>query len=134
MGTRQWVYVGNNSRKGPSPLEKAAVADTCERFVADVLKPRFLPEIRVTEFNYPVDIGGKWHGRNYRFFQRYRSNGIHTEEGEFESPFVRLEYLGRGRFDISYFRHTGKWWRLYRSVSLSEALHLVEEDGLLPPL
>ena len=134
MGERQWVYVGNNSGKGPSPLEKAAVAAACERFIEDVLKPRFLPEIRVTEFNYPIDIGGKWHGRNFRFYQRYRSNGIHTKEGEFESPFVRLEYSSHDRFNISFFRHTGKWWRLYRSVSLSKALRLVEEDGLLHPL
>ena len=74
MGARQWVYVGNSSGKGSSPLEKAEVAAACERFIEDVLKPRFLPEIRITEFNYPVDIGGKWHGHSYRFFQRYRSS------------------------------------------------------------
>ena len=41
------------------PEEKAVIAATCERFIAEVLKPRFLPQIRRTQFNYPVDISGK---------------------------------------------------------------------------
>ena len=52
---------------GLSDLEKAIIAATCQRFVDEVLKPRnFLPVIRPTEFNYPVDILGKWHGNRYR--------------------------------------------------------------------
>ena len=62
MGARQWGYVGSRTGKGPSVVEKAAIAAACERFIANVLKPRFLPEIRVTEFNYPIDISGKWRG------------------------------------------------------------------------
>ena len=40
--------------------EKAAIATACERFIGTTLKPRFLPEIRPTQFNYPIDIFGKW--------------------------------------------------------------------------
>ena len=47
-----------------SEAEKARVTDACERLIDDFLKPRFLPSIRPTEFNYPVDILGKWHGAN----------------------------------------------------------------------
>jgi hypothetical protein len=43
---RRWVRV-----KALSPAEKAAVAATCERFIAEKLKPRFLPEIRRSKFN-----------------------------------------------------------------------------------
>ncbi len=134
MSARQWVYVGSRAGKGPSAREKATIAVACECFISDVLRPRFLPEIRVTEFNYPIDISGKWHGRNYRFLQRYRSGGTNTLTEEFESPFTRLEYVSRDRFDISYRRHNDKWWRLHRSITLNEALRLIEEDGLLHPL
>ncbi len=130
MRARQWIQVA----KSPSPSEKAAIGTACDRFIADVLKPRFLPEIRITEFNYPVDIGGKWHGRYYRFFQRYRANGVHSEGGEFEAPFARLEYLAPNKFDISWHRHTGQWWRLHGGVSLDEALRLMVDDGHLHPL
>jgi len=45
-----------------SPAEKSAVTAACQHLIDDFLKPRFLPTIRPTQFNYPVDILGKWHG------------------------------------------------------------------------
>ncbi len=39
-----------------------------------MLKPRYLPRIEPTSFNYPVDIYGKWHGNKYRFIQPFRSD------------------------------------------------------------
>ena len=56
-----------------SEAEKASVAAACEKLIGDYLRPRFLPVIRPTEFNYPVDIFGKWRGATYRFIVRYRS-------------------------------------------------------------
>jgi hypothetical protein len=53
--------------------EKVVITATCQRFIDEVLKPRFLPAIRPTQFNYPIDILGKWHGNHYRSVQRYRS-------------------------------------------------------------
>lgn len=119
---------------GLSDLEKAAIAVTCQRFIDEVLKPRFLPAIRPTEFNYPVDILGKWHGNSYRFLQRYRSGFPENLGEEFDSPFTRLDWVSRDRIDIQWHRHTGKWFRLYRSLSLAEALKTIETDGLLHPL
>jgi hypothetical protein len=29
-------------------------------FIRDVLKPRFLPQVRPTEWNYVIDIHGAW--------------------------------------------------------------------------
>lgn len=87
-----------------------------------------------TEFNYPIDILGKWHGNRYRFLQRYRSGFPDTLGEEFDSPFARLDWIDRDRFDIQWFRHTGTWHRLYRDVSLTEALKILETDGILHPL
>lgn len=58
---------------GLSAAEKSAVTAACQALIDNFLKPRFLPTIRRTQFNYPVDILGKWHGTKYRFVQRYRS-------------------------------------------------------------
>jgi hypothetical protein len=65
--------MASNTRAGPSDAGKALVTAACQRFIDELLKPRFLPAIRPTQFNYPVDIRGKWHGSRYRFVQRYRS-------------------------------------------------------------
>lgn len=85
-------------------------------------------------FNYPVAILGKWHGNKYRFLQRFRCDDPDALEPEFDAPFARLEYVGRDCFDVSWYRHTGEWWCLHRSVSLSEALRLIETDGHLHPV
>ena len=70
MTRGRWTYVGGRAGHTPSEGEKHAISQACEAFIKDVLKPRFLPEIRPTQFNYPVDIFGKWHGGKYRFIQR----------------------------------------------------------------
>jgi len=44
--------------KAITPEEKANIIVACDRFIAEVLKPRFLPEIRPTDWNYCIDIGG----------------------------------------------------------------------------
>lgn len=67
-------------------VEKKAIVTACEAFVRDVLKPRFLPEIRPTEWNYPVDIRGEWRGGRYRFIQRYRSGMVDNLGEEFDAP------------------------------------------------
>ncbi|MGO9461324.1 MAG: hypothetical protein ACLP1W_14645 [Rhodomicrobium sp.] len=119
-----------------TPEEKAAIATACERVIAEVLKPQFLPEIRPSQFNYPVDIFGKWRGSSYSFIVRYRSGFPENAGEEFDSPYARLDHVPEGpgtRFDMMWYRHTGRWWPLYSSVTLEEALRLIETDGVLRP-
>ena len=118
---------------GLSDPEKVAITTTCQRFIDEVLKPRFLPAIRPTQFNYPIDILGKWHGNRYRFVQRYRSGQPETLGEEFDSPFTRLDWMGRDCFDIQW-HHTGTLFCLYRGLSLVKALKTIDSDGLLHPL
>ena len=125
---RRWVR-----GRALSAKERATIAAACERFIYGALKPRFLPEICPTEFNYPVDILGKWHGGKYRFIERFRSDRDEAGPFEFDAPFARIEYRGPDRFDVWWMRHTGTWWPLYRSVPLAEALRLIETDGILRP-
>ena len=132
MPRRQLVWA-----KMLTPTDKAAIAARCERFIADVLKPRFLPEVSPTEFNYPVDILGKWRGSKYSFITRYRSGFPENLGEEFDAPFTRLdhayEHPAEVRFDVMWRRHTGQWWRLYSAVKLEKALHLIETDLNLQP-
>jgi hypothetical protein len=121
-----------------SKEDKAAISATCEDFIERKLKPRFLPEIRPTEFNYPVDIFGRWRGSKYSFITRFRSGFSDNLGEEFDSPFTSLDHVEEGlsdtRFDVMWMRHTGKWWPLHPSVTLEEALQLIETDELLWPI
>ena len=135
MAQRQWVYTGGRKGCKLPKNEKHAIGGACETFIETVLKPRFLPEVRPTEFNYCVDIFGKWHGNKYRFMQRFRNDDPqHYIEQEFESPFARIEYVGRDRFDLAYFRHTEQWWTVHRGATLDEALSLLETEGIFHPV
>jgi hypothetical protein len=119
------------------PQDKQRIGALCDTFIAEVLKPRFLPEIRPTRFNYPVDLFGRWRGSKYGFITRYRSGWEDNKGEEFDSVWVRLDHdeecLIEPRFHIMWHRHTGQWWPHYRSVNIDEALRLIETDGILHP-
>lgn len=133
MARGGWVYVGGRAGNKPLAAEKLAVSAACETFIAEVLRPRFLPEIRPTEFNYPVAIYGKWRGNRYRFITRYRSDDPRSYEAEFEAPFARLDYVSRDCFDLSWHRHTGEWLCMFERQSLVEALRLIESEPHFQP-
>ena len=133
MARGQWVYVGGRAGNKPRPDEKVSIDAACERLIARVLLPRYLHEITPTEFNYPIAIYGKWHGNKYRFITRYRSDRADSFTSEFEAPFARLEYVSRDRFDLSYHRHTGVWYRLHKWITLNEALALIAEGMHFQP-
>lgn len=134
MHKRGGMWTPKRHLELPPDDERMAIIAACDNFIAQVVKPRFLPSVRPTRFNYPVDLYGKWHGGRYRFIQQYRSGYADNPNREFEAPFARFDYLGPDRFDVMWPRHTGQWWRLYHSVSLLDALHHVEHDGHLHPL
>ncbi len=118
-------------------LDKAVISTACENLITAVLKPRDLPEIRPTSFNYPVGLFGKWRGGKYSFITRFRSGFPENLGEEFDAAFARLDHVqdatAENRFDVMWHRHTGQWWRLHSSVPLDEALRLIESDGVLRP-
>ena len=130
--TKQWMLTARPEL--PSEAEKQAIVAACEAFIASVLKPRFLPEIRPTKWNHTVDIRGAYAGGRYRFMQRYRSGMKDNLGEEFDAPFARIDRVGRNRFDIYWMRHTGRWWRVYAGVTLAKALKILETDEILHPL
>ncbi len=73
MRQRQSIQV--RSQGALSPAEKAAITAACQRLIDEILKPRFLPAIRPTKFNYPVDICGKWHGSHADERRRLSGSG-----------------------------------------------------------
>lgn len=117
-----------------SASEKAAITVACQEFIDTVLKPRFLPAITPTTFNYPVDIQGKWHGSKYRFLQRYRSGFAENLGEEFDAPFARIDWIGRDKFDVQWHRHTGQWFPVYQNLTLKAALNAIETSEFLHPV
>ena len=128
-----WTYTGVRSGTKPKLDEKREIIAACEKLIEDVLKPRYLPKITRTKFNYPIALFGKWHGNKYRFVTRYRSGFTDNLGEEFEVPFARLEFVKSGHFDLSYYRHTGEWYRLDTHLSLAKALKTIAAGGHFAP-
>lgn len=128
MSKRTHIWVKRLSQE-----EKAAIADACNRFIAEVLIPRFLPETHPTAFNYPIALLGKWRGDRYSFIERYRSGFPETLGEEFEVAFARLDHAGGDRFNLMWRRHTGQWWCLRTDLTLPEALTAIENEPLVQP-
>jgi hypothetical protein len=117
----------------PDPDEKQAIITACEAVISNILKPRYLPEIKPTKFNYPIDIHGDWRAGRYRFMARFRSGFPDNTGEEFDAPFSRIDRMGPDRFDIYWMRHTGQWWPLHHGKTLAEALDIIGSDGVLAP-
>jgi hypothetical protein len=89
MAKRVWVLAKPKPpRVKPSNEETAKIVAAFDAFVKDVLKRRFLPEIKATSFNYPIDIFGDWRAGRYRFLQRDRSDAENGIVEEFDAPFT----------------------------------------------
>ena len=92
---------------------------------------------RPTEFNYAVDLHGRWRGRSYSFLTRYRSGFAENLGEEFDAPFARLDHdeekFDCVLFDVMWPRHTGRFWPLLTGATLEEAFAFIEKDGLLWP-
>jgi len=129
---RCWVRV-----KALAKDEKQLIGLRCDTFIAERLTRRFLPEIRPTQWNYPIALHGKWRGSKFSFFIRYRSGWEDNAGEEFDSAWVRLDHdeecLTETRFHIMWHRHTGQWFPYHASATLDEALAMIETDGILHP-
>ena len=114
--------------------ERQQIVLACEALIRDVLKPRFLNEIRPNNMAYTIDIRGGWRSGRYRFVTRMRSARPETAGEEYDRPYARLDWTGPDNFDLQWMRHTGKWWRLHRGLTLKAALDQLITDGHLHPL
>ena len=91
--------------KLPNEMEKRAIIGARDAFIRDVLKPRFLPEIKPTEWNYMVDIHGAWAAGRHRFMRRYRSGFEDNRGQEFDAPFARIDRMGPDDFSLHWMPH-----------------------------
>ena len=132
-GKKQWVWVPAMPSKVPDVL-KREVSSKAESLVEDYLKPKHVePPPKEPQFNYVVDIFTRWRGCFFYFMARYACPGSNRTAPFFEIGFARLEFVGDDRFDLAYFRHTGKWWSVYSALTLDEALDLVKSEGIFQP-
>ena len=132
MATRkQWVYDPPKPTI-PAPL-KAEVTRLAEELIEKLKPLSIVPQPADFAYGYIVDLHGKWHGRFYHFIATYHYPSPTALSPSRDVGFARLEYAGDGRFNLAYFRHTGKWFEIYRNLTPSKAMEEIEKTELLWP-
>ena len=133
-----WVYDPARAfrrSKAPVPPDiKREVQRRARDLIHSTLKPRHIQTPpKKAQFNYLVDIHSKWRGPFFYFCSKYCSPGPNALSDSFESRFARLQYVGSGRFNLAYFRHTGAWWEVAQLLSLEECLSWIEGGNIFSP-
>lgn len=99
--------------------------------VIEELKKNLQPIPEPQEFNHCIDIFSKWRGNFFYIMQKFKT-GKNSTTDFFDCGLARLEFYGKDRFNLSYFRHTGKWEPLfmYDDISFETAKQAILEDSM----
>jgi hypothetical protein len=132
---KEWI---RSPAKSPKPAVPDAIKAELEvkaaHLIETVLKPKHVrPPKKDAQLNYITDIGGKWHGKYYYFVATYACPGPNAIAPTFESKFARLEHSGEGKFTLSFFRHTGKWFPIFQALTVDECLEAIRDDAWFEP-
>jgi hypothetical protein len=109
-----------------------------DRWASDWLRTKFhrFLHLRAADpgpFNHPVKVFSEWRGKAFYLCVRYRS-GKGRPPGEFVVRKTRLTMTGFGRFDLAYFRHTRRWFTVYRGLLATECFRQIEGNEIFWPV
>ena len=133
----QYIWVKNTPKKSKPKVpetEKQIITQQFNQLIEIEFKPKYIKENPPdNNFNYLVDIFSKWY-RNYIYICGiYNCPDENAISPTFETKFTRLEYAQKDNFNLSYFRHTGKWWEVYQQLTLAEALKEIKNNLIFHP-
>jgi hypothetical protein len=124
--------------KGPKPSVPASIKAELEAkaaaLIENVLKPKHvLPPKKGEQFNHIIYIGTKWYSNNFYFISTYACPSPNAISPTFKSRFVRMEYLGGGKFALYFMRYTGEWVGMYDALSVDQSMKAIQDDPCFVP-
>ncbi len=124
---KTWVYQPSKKPKPKVPDGiKQRVKDKGDEIVEKIFKPEYVkPAPKEFELNHLVDIYTKWYGNYFYFCSKYECPPG-SIASSFESKFARMEYHGKNEFELSYMRHTEKWFSLGKG-SMEDCLKRISD-------
>ena len=126
------LYWFNPRKPTSAPLPEALKAEVTTRaneLIETVLKPRDVqPPPENPQFNFIVDIYGKWVRKSFFFNAKYQIAYPDSPEPFFEAKFARMQYAGDQRFHLSFLRYTGQWVQVYTDLTVDECLEEVRDN------
>ncbi len=126
-----------------TPAEVIAFSDQSKqdikRRVDDVIARHMKPLLfkrhnAKPSFGDVYDVYTKWRGHDLILIAKRRGGRLNNRRvDDFETKSGRLTLVGPNAFDLSYFRHTGRWWTIADDCTLKAALTFLRKPSPLWP-
>lgn len=81
---------------------------------------------------HPIAVFSEWRGKAFYLNVQYRARSRKPED-DFVVRHTRMTLTGFGRFDLAYFRHTDRWFTVYRGLTAAECFREIEENEIFWP-
>jgi len=122
-----WLYY-NSPKQKVDKFTKEGIKKKCDRFIESVLKPRFISnEQSALDGSNVIDIYSKWWKNFIYFYAKYQDTRPEAIESTYDWKLARIEYLKGDKYNLAYFRHTGKWWVIFYEIPLEECFEAIED-------
>jgi len=130
-----WIKLTPEELKWYSAEGKQTIKEKVDKIIERYMKPSVVRSQGARAgFGDVQDLYTKWHGDNLILIVKRRGGrgpGGYAED--FETKSGRLTLVGAGLFDVSYFRHTGRWWTIETDRTLKESLKYFREPSPVWP-
>jgi len=104
-----WGFSGTKSKNvKPSEYDKIEIIKYFQPLI-EKFKSHCIKKNPNKNFNYLIDIYSKWTGNYFYICEKYKSETENRIADEFEVKLLRLKFIEKNLFELSYFRHTGQW-------------------------
>jgi hypothetical protein len=137
MAKQRKLSIFRPEKKSTSSLPgtvRDEVETKAKELIDKVLKPKHVqPPLEDSESNYITDISLKWLGSKCFFVSTYACPGPNAISPTFEEKFARIEYVGDGKFNLSFMRHTGDWVPLFEGQTVDECMKAIQDDPWFVP-
>src|SRR5262245_27463087 len=118
-----WVRLTPEEMKWFSAEGKQLIKEKLDKIIEHHMKPSILQSRGGrAAFGEVQDLYTKWHGHNLILIAKRRGDRGRGSAEDFETKSGRLTLVGADLFDVSYFRHTGRWWTIKTDCTLKQSL------------
>ena len=107
---------------------KSEISSKAQQLVEQHLKPTHVEQPENPKCNYIADIYTRWHREDLYFCATYVAPFPDAVSPTFEVRFARIGYLGDGKFNLAYKGQTGRWCKMYPSLSIEKCLEAVRDE------
>ncbi len=129
-----WIYSPSRPPKAKVPdVLRADVTEKAEGLLAEWRPKHIKPPPPGYEFNYIVELYGKWFRSYFYFCAKYACPGPRALSPFFEVRFARLEYVGNRQFNLAFMRHTGQWVEMEQGLTIEQCLRSIRDNGFYEP-